>query len=268
MSGRLYGMYRVTLGWRCCLVREEMQAHYDRLAPAFNENWAYSPDFLEWMTGCILARLRVKCGDRLLDIGCGTGLYASRLAEHAGSVVCVDPSARMLEQLPDDPRLVPVQASAEDVAAGLVLRSNDRFDAILMKEAIHHVTDRVVVIDGLTRLLLPGGRFLIVMLPTSIEYPLFKAARDRFRELQPDPKEIAAAMSNAQLEVELSCSDFPLVFQTERYLKMVRDRYLSLLSMFNDEELTAGVAEIRRRYVSESIEFRDRFAFVLGVASS
>ncbi|MDQ3760591.1 MAG: class I SAM-dependent methyltransferase [Actinomycetota bacterium] len=232
----------------------------------YDQNWAYTPEFLDWRSGCILAHLRVKYGDRVLDVGCGTGLYARRLVEHTESVVCVDPSVRMLEQVPDDPRLVAVQASAEDLALGSALLPGDRFEAILVKEAIHHVRDRAVVIAGLAKLLAPGGRLLVVMLPTSIEYPLFQAAHDRFSELQPDPQVIAAAMGDAGLAVELTYGDFPLVFSTERYVAMVRDRYLSLLSLFDDEELVAGVEEIRRRYPGERVEFRDRFAFVLGVA--
>jgi ubiquinone/menaquinone biosynthesis C-methylase UbiE len=147
-----------------------------------------------------------------------------------------------------------VQASAEDLTSGSVQLPGDRFEAILIKEAIHHVTDRVTVISGLARLLAPGGRLLIVMLPTSIEYPLFQAAHDRFRELQPDPQVIAAVMGDAGLAVELSYDDFPLVFPTERYVAMVRDRYLSLLSTFDDEELAAGVEEIRRRYPAVVLE--------------
>lgn len=247
-------------------MRGETQAHYDRLAPVYDQNWAYSPDFLEWMSGCILARLRVEPGDRVLDVGCGTGLYARRLAEHAELVVCVDPSARMLEQLPDRPRLVAVQASAEDLVVGSPLPV-DRFEAILVKEAIHHVTDRGAVIGGLARLLAPGGRLLVVMLPTRIDYPLFQAAHDRFRKLQPDPEAIATAMVEAGLAVELSYDEFPLVFPTERYLAMVQDRYMSLLSTFDDEEVDAGVEEIRRRYPGGRVEFKDRFAFVLGIAS-
>ncbi|MGB8230807.1 MAG: class I SAM-dependent methyltransferase [Pseudonocardiaceae bacterium] len=247
-------------------MRGETQAHYDRLAPVYDQNWAYSPDFLEWMSGCILARLRVEPGDRVLDVGCGTGLYARRLAEHAELVVCVDPSARMLEQLPDRPRLVAVQASAEDLVVGSTLLV-DRFEAILVKEAIHHVTDRGAVIGGLARLLAPGGRLLVVMLPTRIDYPLFQAAHDRFRKLQPDPEAIATAMVEAGLAVELSYDEFPLVFPTERYLAMVQDRYMSLLSTFDDEEVDAGVEEIRRRYPGGRVEFKDRFAFVLGIAS-
>lgn len=43
-------------------MREETRAHYDRLASVYDQNWAYSQDFLEWMSGCILARLRVNHG--------------------------------------------------------------------------------------------------------------------------------------------------------------------------------------------------------------
>jgi ubiquinone/menaquinone biosynthesis C-methylase UbiE len=66
-------------------VREETRDHYDRLAPVYDQNWAYSQDFLEWMSGCILARLRVNYGDRVVDVGCGTGLYARRLADQRGA---------------------------------------------------------------------------------------------------------------------------------------------------------------------------------------
>nr|MDQ3827243.1 class I SAM-dependent methyltransferase [Actinomycetota bacterium] len=199
--------------------------------------------------------------------GCGTGLYARRLAERSGSVVCVDPSVRMLEQIPDDPRLVAVRASAEDLVAGSLLLPVDRFEAILVKEAIHHVTDRTAVIGQLARLLAPGGRLLVVMLPTKIDYPLFQAAHDRFTELQPDPEAIATAMAAAGLMVELSYDEFPLAFPTERYLAMVRDRYMSLLSTFDDDEVAAGLEEIRRRHPGERVEFKDRFAFVLGTVS-
>lgn len=248
-------------------MREETQAHYDRLAPVYDQNWAYSPDFLEWMSGCILARLRVKSGDRVLDVGCGTGLYACRLAQQGASVVCVDPSAPMLEQIPDDLRLVTVQGSAEDLIVGSLLLPVDRFEAILVKEAIHHVADRAAVVSGLARLLAPGGRLLVVMLPTRIDYPLFQAAHDRFHELQPDPQEIAAAMGESALVVEFSYDEFPLAFTTERYLAMVRDRYMSLLSTFDDDEISAGAEEIRRCHPGERVEFKDRFAFVLGIAS-
>ena len=144
---------------------------------------------------------------------------------------------------------------------------HDMCDAILLKEVLHHVGDRAAVIDGLARILRPGGRMLVIMLPTTISYPLFGAALKLFTECQPDPVDVAGEMQRAGLRAELAYDGFPLSFPTERYLQMMRNRYMSLLSAFDDEQLEAGVAEIRRAHPGERVEFTDTFAFVLGTAA-
>ncbi|SEG93892.1 Ubiquinone/menaquinone biosynthesis C-methylase UbiE [Thermomonospora echinospora] len=243
---------------------EEIAAHYDRLADRYDENWTHSAEFIAWMTSCILGRLDPQPGNRVADIGCGTGLFTRGLVESAGQVACVDPSGAMLERLPEGEGYVPVEASAEDVAEGRVALPYGRLDAILVKEAIHHVRDRARVLAGLAGMLAPGGRVLVVMLPTTIDYPLFDRALRAFEKHQPDPEDIAGHLERAGLQVRLSYESFPLSFSKERYLRMVRNRYMSLLSMFDDAELEAGVAEIDRRHPEEILQFPDRFAFVLG----
>jgi hypothetical protein len=58
----------------------------------------------------------------------------------------------------------------------------------------------------------------------------------------------------AGLRAELSYESFPLSFPAERYLLMVRNRYMSLLSSFDDAELEAKVAEIKQAHPGERIE--------------
>jgi len=178
--------------------------------------------------------------------------------------VCAEPSAAMLAQVPRDERLIPVAASAQDLASGRVRLPHDGYDAILLKEVLHHVDDRAAVIDGLARLLRPGGRMLVVMLPTEISYPLFAAALRVFAGRQPDPAEVAGEMRSAGLRAEVNYLAYPLTFPTGRYLQMVRNRYMSLLSAFDDEQLEAGVTEIRRAHPEDEISFTDTFAFVAG----
>jgi SAM-dependent methyltransferase len=243
---------------------DRTREHYARLAATYDENYAYSPAFLEWITECILRRLRLGPSDVAADVGCGTGLFARGLAEHAAAVICVDPSEAMLAQVPATERLITVAAPAEDVATGRVDLPYERLDAVLLKESLHHVRDRAAVIAGLARLLRPGGRMLVVMLPKRITYPLFADALELFEQRQPDPVEVADEMRAAGLDTELTQESFSLNFPTERYLRMVRNRYMSLLSAFDDEQLEAGAAEIRAAHPEAELSFTDTFAFVLG----
>ena len=87
--------------------------HYERLAANYDENWSYSPRFVEWMTRQIVRQLRLTGSEVVADVGCGTGLYARGLARHAAGVVCVEPSSAMLAQVPAEEGLLPLAASAE-----------------------------------------------------------------------------------------------------------------------------------------------------------
>jgi SAM-dependent methyltransferase len=217
------------------------------------------------MEQCIQGRLRLVGNEIVADVGCGTGLYSRNLSAHASAVVCVDQSEAMLRQLPASKKLIPVVASVEDLAAGSVSLPYGAFDAMLLKEVLHHVADQAAVMAGLAGLLRPGGRALVVMLPTTITYPLFDAALEYFSSHQPDPRDIARQMSEAGLDAELTFDSFALTFPTERYLQMVRNRYMSLLSHFDDVQLEAGIEEIRAAHPGAEVRFADRFAFILGV---
>jgi SAM-dependent methyltransferase len=120
-------------------------------------------------------------------------------------------------------------------------RACERFDAMLLKEVLHHVAGPAQVIAGLARLLRPGGRMLVVMLPRTIGYPLFAAALAEFERHQPDPAHVAAAMEAAGLRAVHTEESFPLVFDTGRYRQMVRDRCMSPLAAFDDAALEAVV---------------------------
>lgn len=249
-------------------MRFATEEHYRRLASTYDGNWAHAPDYVEWMNDRIASRLRFQSGSRIADIGGGTGLFLRRLLEHASEetpILCVDPSQEMLDQLPDDPRLVPVCATGEEIVSGEVKLPYDQVDAILIKETVHHFVDIPGTLAGLGRLLAPGGRMLIVTLPPWLEYPLFRAALDRFATRHPDPENLAQNMRDAGLSAELTYDVWPVTVSTDHYADLVRKQWMSVLSTFSADEIEEGVKEIKERHPEPTVSFEDRFAFVLGV---
>lgn len=249
-------------------VSDGTQGHYERLAESYDEAWSHRPDYLTWMSDQVQRRLRMAEREQFADIGAGTGLFLQRLAERARRevpILCIDPSAAMLDQIPDDPRLRPIRATAEDVAAARVALPYDKLDGILIKETIHHVTNVAATMRGLADWLVPGGRVLVVSLPPRLEYPLFQAALDRFAAGQPEPETIVEAMRAAGLDAECTFEEYPVTVDRDHYIDLVAHQWMSVLSTFGDDELAAGLDEMRRRYPRGQLSFVDRFAFVLGV---
>ncbi|WP_405649162.1 class I SAM-dependent methyltransferase [Streptomyces sp. NBC_00019] len=247
----------------------DVRGHYEGLAAEYDEHWVYGPDYVPWMSGRIAEALRLGPADRVADIGSGTGLFAREVAQRVQPrhpILCVDPSEAMLGQLGTLPSadLTPVVASAEDIAEGRARLPYERLDAMWLKESVHHVADPAHTLRGLASRLAPGGRLLVVMLPATIQYPLFEAALARFEELQPDPAVIEGYLQAAGLEAGLSHVEHELRIDRDKYLGMVRARYMSLLSTFSDSEIEKGVEEMRAAHPEPVLVFPDRFAFVLG----
>jgi SAM-dependent methyltransferase len=250
-------------------VTDQTAEHYQRVAARYDDLWTYDPDYVRQFSRAMIDALRLIPSDAVADVGCGTGLYTRQLAEDlrpTRPVLCVDPTPAMLDRLPASPGLRPLLASAEDLASGHVgLPEAGPLDAVIMKEAIHHVADRRGVLAGLASMLSRHGRILVVMLPTSIQHPLFRAAHDRFEALQPDPDEIVDLLAEAGLRASVSRRTFHTAIERGRYVQMLESRYMSVLEEFSDSELAAGIEQFRWAYRDDPvIRFDDHFAFVTG----
>lgn len=246
---------------------ETTASHYERLANNYDGNWAHSGEYVEWMNHHIATDLAVPDGARVADVGAGTGLFVQGLLPHISPerpLLCIDPIKQMLDQLPDDPRLRPVHAGVEAVVDGTQPLPYPQFDAVLCKETIHHAADVPAAVRGMSRLLAPGGRVLIVSLPPHIDYPLFPEALERFAARHPEPDDMAAAMRAEGLTATVTYRDFKVSVDREHYVNLVRRQWMSVLSTFTDEEMDAGCARMRRDHPEPVLNFVDRFAFVLG----
>lgn len=71
--------------------RSSIKADFDRLALLDDEGWTTNNHYHDFL----LKHVPEKCGNAL-EIGCGTGAFARRLAERCRRVVALDLSAEMI----------------------------------------------------------------------------------------------------------------------------------------------------------------------------
>jgi ubiquinone/menaquinone biosynthesis C-methylase UbiE len=110
----------------------------------------------------LVERLELGPGDRVLDVGCGTGRLAEWIAGRVGSaVVGVDPlPERIALARARAPALRFEVGRAEDLGAF----ADASFDAVCLSAAFHWVEDQPRALGEAARVLRPGGRLGITTL--------------------------------------------------------------------------------------------------------
>jgi SAM-dependent methyltransferase len=104
---------------------------------------------------------------RVLDVGCGEGQVARRLAQQGASVLGVDPTAAQIEAAVargGGPRYLRSRAEALPCRDG-------SFDTVVLCLALEHVDDHEVAIQEVARVLEPGGRFVLVLCHPLLQAP-------------------------------------------------------------------------------------------------
>jgi 2-polyprenyl-3-methyl-5-hydroxy-6-metoxy-1,4-benzoquinol methylase len=116
----------------------------------WNHNTAYHPWLIE-----IAARHR---GD-VLDVGCGDGLLAQRLAPVSRSVTAIDPDAAAIQRAAD--RLATHQHVAVSRDSFDTFQTGRKFDLITFVASLHHVDPRASLVKA-RDLLTPSGEIAVV----------------------------------------------------------------------------------------------------------
>jgi demethylmenaquinone methyltransferase / 2-methoxy-6-polyprenyl-1,4-benzoquinol methylase len=96
-------------------------------------------------------------GERILDVGAGTGTSSAALTKTGATVVGVDISPGMLEEARrKHPDLEFVEANADRLPFG-----SDEFDAVTVSFGLRNMKDPKAALGEMYRVLKPGGRLVI-----------------------------------------------------------------------------------------------------------
>jgi 2-polyprenyl-3-methyl-5-hydroxy-6-metoxy-1,4-benzoquinol methylase len=107
----------------------------------------------------LLRALPARC-ERVLDVGCGKGEFAIRLAERAGRVDAVDRSAEMIEAAR---RVVPANVTCLPGDVAEMTLPAGAYDVITSISALHHLS-LPTVLPRLAQALRPGGILVAIAL--------------------------------------------------------------------------------------------------------
>jgi ubiquinone/menaquinone biosynthesis C-methylase UbiE len=155
-------------------------------------SWASFYDVLVWIVSLgkgreirklTIERAQIKPGDRVLDVGCGTGdltLAAKTAAGPAGEVYGTDASPKMIDLARRKAARSGVDVTFQIDLIEKISFPDNHFDVVLSSLMMHHLPDDLKH-NGLAemyRVLKPGGQVLIVDMESSLTGSVFQRLSD------------------------------------------------------------------------------------------
>ncbi len=149
--------------------------------------WEYGADLLE--------SLSAQAGERILDLGCGTGHLTARIAETGAEPTGIDSSPAMIAQARQNyPRLRFQLADAQDY------RAPAPFDAVFSNAALHWMPNADGVAASIATALRTGGRLVLEMGARGNVALLDRAVISEIRNYFPSIAEYASVLERHDLE--------------------------------------------------------------------
>lgn len=149
-----------------------METDYDGFAAEYNADNERNLLNAHYERPAMLDLVGDVTGRDVLDIGCGAGPLAEKLAQGGARVSGFDSSSQMIEiarqRLDDDADL-----QVADLAAPLPY-GNDSFDAACASLVLHYLPDWVDALTEIKRVLRPGGKLV-----ASVNHPLLFALMEQ-----------------------------------------------------------------------------------------
>ena len=116
----------------------------------------------------ILPMLQVKSGDKILDLGSGTGYFSEKICEENAAAFCLDIALDNLLSIKKrkNGNLFLINSEVEKLPL-----KNGSFDKVLCSEVLEHIQEDKKALKEIVRILRPGGVFVITVPCSEFRFP-------------------------------------------------------------------------------------------------
>ena len=220
-----------------------------------NKTWLSSKKYINSFNEFILKNIKLNNNSKILDIGCGRGKILANLSNRLR--LSKKPIGIDTENLKGkSTRIIFKKIDA----ISFISKTKISFDLILIKQTIHLLEKKqaVKLLSMCKKKLNSNGKIIILSLdPKKNEIPTFALMKKKLKLSLNEDKKLFNRMLKNKNNLLVKKFIYEVKILKNKYLRMIKDRYISTLLDFTDDQMKKGISEIKNDY-KDVIRFRDR----------
>ena len=218
-----------------------------------NKTWLSSKSYISQFNKFLKRKSNLNKNSKILDIGCGRANIISALQQKY--------------KFRDKPIGIDIVGNKgvkkniifKRVEALKYLNKHDKYDLILIKQTIHFFskTNLNRLLNLAQKSLNNKGKILIFSLKTkNNKIPCFKKMRENLEKSFKRDEVLFKIIKKNLKEISYTNFNFKVNISKQKYVKMIRERYISCLLNMSNKEIKFGISEIKSKYKNQ-IKFTD-----------
>ena len=214
-----------------------------------NQTWLSSKNYIHQFNKFLSKRARFNKNTKILDIGCGRANIISNLQKR-----------QKFKEKPIGLDIIKNKGIKKNIifkkidGYNYLKRKNEKYDLILLKQTIHFFSPSKLkaLLDIAKKRLEKGGKMLIFSLKTTNnKIPCFKKMKQKLDSSLKRDEKLLKIIKKKLKKTNEYYFNFKVNISKQKYLKMVKSRYISCLLDLNNNEISKGVSELRSKYKNQ-----------------
>ena len=219
-----------------------------------NKTWLSSSKYISSFTNFLQKKNKINKNSKILDLGCGRAYIISHLHKKI-----------KFNKKPIGIDIVKNKNIKKNItflklnAIKYLKNTNKSFDLILIKQTIHFFSKKKIkeLLNLAKKKLNKKGQILIFSLKlNNNQIPCFKKMKFELSKSLKKEEEIIKIVKLTLKKYKIEQFKFKVNVTKFKYIRMVKDRYMSCLLNISNNNLKKGISEIKLNY-SNKIKFTD-----------